>query len=170
MHLAQGKGKYRMKGIGHKWNAGWMIAVLIMTGFVIPSESFQKGANTGEKIDRQTLASGGNVGTSPNFCVNSATGQPATGTGTSTTYGLSQGFWSSVSPGSCCDKPGDANNDGTVNVGDAVYIIGYIFRGGPVPPCTEEGDANGDGKINIGDAVYIVSYVFRGGLPPLCGT
>jgi 3',5'-cyclic AMP phosphodiesterase CpdA len=33
--------------------------------------------------------------------------------------------------------PGDANNDGAVNVGDAVYVIAYVFKGGP-PPCTCE--------------------------------
>jgi hypothetical protein len=70
---------------------------------------------------------------------------------------------------SCCNLPGDANNDGKVNVGDAVYIISYVFRGGPAPPCLQEGDANGDGKVNVGDAVYIISYVFRGGPAPICG-
>jgi hypothetical protein len=29
---------------------------------------------------------------------------------------------------------GDANGDGTVNVADAVYLINYIFKGGPPPP------------------------------------
>ncbi|NMC44460.1 MAG: hypothetical protein GYA46_11130 [candidate division Zixibacteria bacterium] len=28
---------------------------------------------------------------------------------------------------------GDANGDGVINVGDAVYTINYIFRGGPAP-------------------------------------
>jgi hypothetical protein len=69
---------------------------------------------------------------------------------------------------SCCDKAGDANDDGKINVGDAVYIISYIFRNGPPPPCLKEGDANGDGKINVGDAVYIISYIFRNGPPPVC--
>ena len=72
-------------------------------------------------------------------------------------------------PVGCCDLAGDANNDGKVNVGDAVYIITYVFRGGPAPPCMQEGDANGDGKVNVGDAVYIITFVFRGGPPPICG-
>ena len=29
--------------------------------------------------------------------------------------------------------PGDANCDGDCNVGDAVYIINYVFKGGPEP-------------------------------------
>lgn len=60
---------------------------------------------------------------------------------------------------------GDANGDGKINVGDAVYIVSYIFRDGPAPD-PYEGDANGDGKLNIGDAVYLVSYIFREGPPP----
>jgi len=60
---------------------------------------------------------------------------------------------------------GDANNDGVINVGDAVYIINYIFKGGSAP--TEyAGDANGDGVINVGDAVYIINYIFKSGPPP----
>jgi hypothetical protein len=75
----------------------------------------------------------------------------------------------------CCNKAGDANNDNKVNVGDAVFIISYVFRGGPAPACLAEGNANGDltpqggNKINVGDAVYIISYVFRQGPAPICG-
>jgi hypothetical protein len=69
-----------------------------------------------------------------------------------------------------CDcSPGDANGDGSVNVGDAVYLISYIFKGGPAPTpyarCS--GDANGDCQCNVGDAVYIIGYVFKGGPPPV---
>ncbi|MDD4052068.1 MAG: FG-GAP-like repeat-containing protein [candidate division Zixibacteria bacterium] len=61
---------------------------------------------------------------------------------------------------------GDANDDGAINVGDAVFIVNYIFRGGPAPQHPEAADANCDGKINVGDAVYIIMYIFRGGPPP----
>jgi len=64
---------------------------------------------------------------------------------------------------------GDANNDCTINVGDAVFIINYIFKDGtsPEPACI--GDANGDGVVNVGDAVYIINYIFKGGAAPLPG-
>ena len=86
-----------------------------------------------------------------------------------------------VTGGGPCDcSPGDANGDGSVNVGDAVYLISYIFKGGPAPTPypTCSGDANGDCACNVGDAVYIISYVFKGGPPPVtceqwvavCGT
>jgi len=70
-------------------------------------------------------------------------------------------------------RPGDANGDGQVNVGDAVYVIGYVFKGGPAPtPYAKcSGDANGDCQCNVGDAVYIIGYVFKGGPPPVtCDT
>jgi hypothetical protein len=63
---------------------------------------------------------------------------------------------------------GDANSDGTVNVGDAVFLISYVFKGGSAPVPIESGDANGDGQVNVGDAVYIISYVFKGGPEPVC--
>jgi len=63
---------------------------------------------------------------------------------------------------------GDPNGDGQANVGDAVYIISYVFRGGPSPNPLAAGDANGDGICNIGDVVYLVNYIFRGGVPPVC--
>lgn len=64
---------------------------------------------------------------------------------------------------------GDANGDGSVNVADAVYIINYVFKGGPAPDPVCAGDANGDGGVNVGDAVYLIAYVFLGGPAPVEG-
>ncbi len=69
----------------------------------------------------------------------------------------------------CCDTPGDATNDGSVNVGDAVLVINFVFKGGPAPACQQEGDANGDNDLNVGDGVYIINFVFKGGPSPICG-
>ena len=63
---------------------------------------------------------------------------------------------------------GDANGDNTVNVGDAVAIISFAFRGGVAPNPLLAGDANCDLAVNVGDAVYIISYVFRDGPPVNC--
>jgi len=61
---------------------------------------------------------------------------------------------------------GDATADGTINIGDVVYLVTYLFQNGP-PPCPmEAGDANCDGVVNIGDVVYLVTYLFQGGPPP----
>ena len=61
----------------------------------------------------------------------------------------------------------DANGDGSVNVGDAVFLISYVFKGGAAPNPVCVGDANGDGSTNVGDAVYLINYVFKGGAPPV---
>ena len=61
---------------------------------------------------------------------------------------------------------GDSNNDETVNVADAVWIINYVFAGGDPPNPMEAGDANCDGTCNIADAVWIINYIFAGGLDP----
>lgn len=65
--------------------------------------------------------------------------------------------------------PGDANSDGSVNIGDAIYIIAFIFRGGPYPVPYESADANCDNSVDIGDSIYIIAWIFRGGpAPALC--
>lgn len=61
---------------------------------------------------------------------------------------------------------GDANGEFALNVGDAVALITYIFKGGPAPDPLCMGDANNDGAVNVADAVYLITYVFKGGPPP----
>jgi hypothetical protein len=64
---------------------------------------------------------------------------------------------------------GDANSDGIVDISDAVYLIAYIFSGGPAPNPLTTGDANCDGMVDISDAVYLIAYIFSGGLAPCAG-
>ncbi|MFH1699580.1 MAG: S8 family serine peptidase [Candidatus Zixiibacteriota bacterium] len=65
---------------------------------------------------------------------------------------------------------GDANNDGSVNVSDAVYINNYVFKSGSAPqPHLLMGDANCDGYCNAGDAIFIINLVFKQGpAPAIC--
>lgn len=63
---------------------------------------------------------------------------------------------------------GDANGDGKINVGDAVFLINYIFKDGSAPAPIQAGDANCDTKVNVGDAVYLINYVFKSGPEPCC--
>ncbi len=64
---------------------------------------------------------------------------------------------------------GDANQDTQVNVGDAVFMINYVFKGGEAPNPRKCGDVNGDCDANIGDAVYLIAYIFNGGAEPEVG-
>jgi hypothetical protein len=136
-------------------------------------QSVHKGSlanpTTGEQINWQVISSGGTAGTSTNFGLNGTAGQTAVGFGSSTNFGLSHGFWQEFGGSSECDCiPGDANGDEQINVGDAVYIIAYVFKGGPppVPYAICSGDANCDCQCNVGDAVFLIAYVFKGGPAP----
>jgi len=63
---------------------------------------------------------------------------------------------------------GDANRDGVINSADVVYLINYLFVGGPAPVSWQAGDANCDGKINSADVAYLINYLFIGGPEPGC--
>lgn len=64
---------------------------------------------------------------------------------------------------------GDANADQVIDVGDAVYIVNYVFKEGPPPLRPAAADVNCDNRVNVGDAVYIVHYVFDSGSAPCNG-
>ncbi|MBN4076378.1 hypothetical protein JYT16_01535 [Gemmatimonas aurantiaca] len=69
----------------------------------------------------------------------------------------------------CCDIAGDADNSGSVTIGDVTFLIGYIFSGGSSPICCEKGDADGSGSITIGDVTHLIGFIFSGGAAPICG-
>lgn len=63
---------------------------------------------------------------------------------------------------------GDATGDGIIDIGDVVYLIGYLYRGGPAPDPSWTGDCNCDEVVDIGDVVYLINYLYRNGDPPSC--
>lgn len=64
---------------------------------------------------------------------------------------------------------GDINNDGFVNIGDAVSVINYVFAGGQAPQPLCSGDVNCDGFCDIGDPIYLINYIFKQGDVPCSG-
>jgi surface protein len=54
---------------------------------------------------------------------------------------------------------GDANNDGSVDIADAVCIVNYVVGKLNTNFVPEAADVNGDGDVDIADAVHIVNYV-----------
>jgi hypothetical protein len=75
-------------------------------------------------------------------------------------------FW--VDLPMCCAEAGDANFDGSTDVGDAIFLINYIFRNGLPVSCRASADANGDCTIDIGDPVFLINHIFRSGPAPTC--
>ncbi|MFH1359678.1 MAG: dockerin type I repeat-containing protein [Candidatus Omnitrophota bacterium] len=64
---------------------------------------------------------------------------------------------------------GDADGSDVVDLDDVVYLIAYIFTGGPAPEPLETGDADGLNSIDLDDVVYLIAYIFTGGPEPVCG-
>ena len=75
------------------------------------------------------------------------------------------------------DENGDANADGLVDMSDAIYLLNFLYTGGPAPrplgcePFADfhNGDVNGDTRLDISDPIYILSYEFLGGAAPVQG-
>jgi hypothetical protein len=71
-----------------------------------------------------------------------------------------------------CEMPamcGDADGSEAVDIDDVVFLINFIFAGGPEPFPYEAGDVDCSGTIDIDDVVYIIGFIFSGGYAP-CDT
>ncbi len=75
---------------------------------------------------------------------------------------------------------GDANQNGVVEIGDAVSIAWRLFVGGIALPCDGSAlndggnififDVDGNGFVNITDAIFLLNYLFTNGAVPARGT
>jgi hypothetical protein len=66
------------------------------------------------------------------------------------------------------DYRGDVTEDGVVDAADIVYLLNYLFVGGPAPVPYSEGDVNCDGIIDAADVVFLLNYLFINGPEPRC--
>ncbi|MBN1419354.1 MAG: hypothetical protein JXP34_11285, partial [Planctomycetes bacterium] len=69
---------------------------------------------------------------------------------------------------------GDANGDGSHDIGDAVTILSSLFANGE-SLCADADDVNGDDQLDIGDPIGLLNYLFAEAAPPAapfpaCGT
>ena len=66
----------------------------------------------------------------------------------------------------------DANKDTKRNLGDVIFLVNYLFKGGASPQPKALGNVNCDknfdltDKVNLADVIYMVNYLFKGGKPP----
>jgi hypothetical protein len=64
---------------------------------------------------------------------------------------------------------GEVNDDGKVNISDAVFILLHLFGGkAPIPSCLESLDANDDSRVDLSDPITVLNALFTGTiwLPP----
>ncbi len=66
----------------------------------------------------------------------------------------------------CADLTGDAYPG---DISDLVFLVDYMFLGGPTPSPPQAADCDGNGQIDISDLVYLVDYMFLDGPLPVCG-
>ncbi len=58
---------------------------------------------------------------------------------------------------------GDANGDGNINILDIIYLISFVYKGGPAPSPFGSGDVNATQTINILDITYMIAFLYQGG-------
>ncbi|HVR74134.1 MAG TPA: hypothetical protein VMT52_07380 [Planctomycetota bacterium] len=63
-------------------------------------------------------------------------------------------------------RRGDSNQDGALNLTDAVATLAALFQGGAQPACADAADADDNGSVSLTDAVYTLNHLFRAGLAP----
>ena len=56
--------------------------------------------------------------------------------------------------------------DGSLDLSDAIFVLAFLFLGGPEPECLESADSNDDGALDITDGVHLLNFLFTGGPAP----
>ena len=59
---------------------------------------------------------------------------------------------------------GDINDDGLIDISDAVLILQWLFLGLHNPECQKAGDTNDSGQVLLDDILLILQYQFWGGI------
>jgi hypothetical protein len=63
---------------------------------------------------------------------------------------------------------GDVNKDGKFDVADIIYMVNFLFKGGPMPvEFKDQGNVNNDTKTDVADVIYMVNNRFKGGPYPI---
>ncbi|MBI2448933.1 right-handed parallel beta-helix repeat-containing protein [Candidatus Pacearchaeota archaeon] len=66
----------------------------------------------------------------------------------------------------CMNQPqfirGDSNNDGAIDISDAIVTLGFLFTSEGNVTCKDAADANDDGDLDISDPINILGFLFLG--------
>ena len=65
-------------------------------------------------------------------------------------------------------RRGDCNDDGAVDISDAIFALGSLFLGEGDPGCEDSCDSNDDGTVDISDSIMALGVLFLGNgvIPP----
>ncbi len=127
-------------------------------------------ALTGISMSWSATPGGGFAGgSSSQYGLNAAIGQPVVGEGSDAEYGLRIGFYHGVE--TCrCDKVGDLNDDGLHDSVDLNVMITVLFFNGENPhdpTCpTPRSDINCDSLSDTIDLNLFITFLFFNGTPP----
>jgi hypothetical protein len=55
---------------------------------------------------------------------------------------------------------GDANDDGSLDIADAILVLEYLFSAGSTPACLSAADVNDDDVINLADPIHLLGHLF----------
>ncbi|MGQ9591057.1 MAG: hypothetical protein ACUVYA_12265 [Planctomycetota bacterium] len=61
---------------------------------------------------------------------------------------------------------GDAEENGHLNISDAIAILAFLFLGGDELSCPKAADADDSGALDITDAIALLGYLFLSGTEP----
>jgi hypothetical protein len=125
------------------------------------------------QINWSSINSGGAISaSSANYKMGLSVGQSVAGAGASANYKAGIGFWYGAGAGGIIVEcpitlSGDVNLTGTLTSADIIYLVNFVFKGGPTPnPCEASGDVGCNGTVTSADIIYLVNHVFKGGPPP----
>ncbi len=82
-------------------------------------------------------------------------------------------LWVNHVPTCCVGIRGNVDGDPleSIDIADLVYLVAYMFQGGPPPSCFEEANVDGIDEIDIADLIYLKDFMFGtplGAAPVVC--
>ena len=63
-------------------------------------------------------------------------------------------------------RRGDSDTNGRLELTDSVFVLNFLFLGGPAPTCSESADTDDNGRVELTDGVFGLNFLFLGGPPP----
>ncbi len=61
---------------------------------------------------------------------------------------------------------GDVNSDGSLDIGDPLAALGFLFHGVPAPSCVDSVDVDDSGTVDLADPIALLDHLFSGGPGP----